>query len=270
MSALLSAACLQPSTADLFERIMGTERIYFEMGAERDDLSGATLAWTPGFAAAPAAAVVHRVDADKVTGHGAGWIARLEQQLAGRGIPLARIYLERRHERMESMLDEAGYVCREELMFTGRLPDPDCSIDFRPVITEADWTRKLAFHCEAPESPDGHQADPAAIAGLERHKCVHGMEAFSGEAEGRVLGVVGVVWGEDIVRVKNLVVHPGHRRRSVATALLHHAAALGRERGIGEQCLVALKGGAGEGLYRSMDMTEVGSCFEWSKRVLPA
>ena len=261
----LASGCTGPS--DLLTRALETEQTYFELGARLEDLAGAVLAWTPEFVAAPAASVIHRVEPDLIAGRGRDWLAGAESRLVARGIRLARLYLMERHAGMEALLSDAGFACREEIVFAHGLPAPSPLLAFRPVVTEQDWARKQAFHEEVLESPDGHAEGAANLANLERHKCAHGMEAFIGEVEGAVVGVAGAIWGDGIVRIKNLLVHPAFRRQSVATALVAHIATHGRSRGIGEQCLVALKGGAGEMLYRSLGMTDLGSCFEWSKRL---
>ena len=252
---------------NLLDRALETERIYFELGACLDDLDGAVLAWSPAFIAAPAAAVIHRVEPEVICARGRDWFAATESKLKACGIRLARVYLSARHVAVERLLSDAGYACREELVFADNLPDPPPLLAFRPVLTEDDWAGKRAFHEEVPESPDGHRNGAADLAGLERHKCEHGMEAFVAEIEGRAVGVAGVIWGDNLARIKNVLIHPAYRRRSMATALLSHVAAHGRARGIREQCLVALKGGAGEMLYRALGMTVAGSCFEWSKKL---
>ena len=252
---------------NLLDRALDTERIYFELGACLEDLDGAVLAWSPAFIAAPAAAVVHRAEPEVICARGRDWLAETESKLGALGIRLARVYLRARHEPIERLLSDAGFTCREELVFADNLPDPPPLLTFRPVLTEEDWAEKRAFHEEVPESPDGHRNGAADLTGLERHKCEHGMEAFVAELDGRTVGVAGVIWGDSIARIKNVLIHPAYRRQSVATALVSHVAAHGRARGISEQCLVALKGGAGEMLYRSRGMTIVGSCYEWSKRL---
>jgi ribosomal protein S18 acetylase RimI-like enzyme len=252
-------------TASALQRALETERTYFELGAQVELLAGAELAWTPSFVRAPASAIVHRVDQHALAHKGPGWLIDVEDGLIDRGIGLSRIYLQDRDTRVESVLSDAGYVCREELVFVDNLPDPPTQLTFRPVCTEEDWARKLSFHEQVTESPDGHINSAADLVGLERHKCAHGMESFFGEVDGSIVGVVGAVWGQGVVRIKNLLVHHDHRRQSVATTLLSHIAVLGRARGIREQCLFALTGKVGERLYRSLGMRLVGSQTEWSK-----
>jgi len=267
MTSLAVAAGQSVSSVPLFERALATERDYFELGARTERLAGAVLAWTPAFVSAPAATVVHRVVADSVADCGPDWLAMVESRLGDLGVGLARIYLTASDPRVETMLRDAGYACREELVFTHRLPDPAPLLTFRPVATEKDWAQKRSFHDEVAESPDGHFNHAPDLVGLERHKCARGMQAFLGEVDGRTVGVVCAIWGNGIARIKNLLVHPDYRRQSAGTLLLEHVAAVGRARGITEQCLMALKGGTGELLYRSLGMRVAGSQYEWSKRL---
>ena len=74
-------------------------------------------------------------------------------------------------------------------------------------------------------------------------------------------------WGDGLVRMKNIVVHPAHRRRSIGTAILSQVAAIGAERGVSELCVFAVRGEAGELLYRAAGMKVVGTQVEWSKRI---
>jgi ribosomal protein S18 acetylase RimI-like enzyme len=253
------------SVKSSLERALDTERAYFTLGAVVERLTGAELVWTPDFVHAPAAAVVYDVDPDLAAQCTVQWVTQIEDRLLSLDIQLSRIYLKSEHAGIGALLSGAGYVCREEVFFADNLPDPARLLTFRSVRTDEDWACKLRFHEEVPESPDGHANPVADLVALERHKCAHGMEAFLAEIDGVTVGAIGAIWGEGMVRIKNVLVHHGHRRRSVATTMLSHIAALGRARGIREQCLVALSEGEGLKLYRTLGMQPVGSQFEWSK-----
>ena len=51
---------------DLLARGIESDCTYFEMGAQLEQLEGATVAWMPGLTRSPAAAVVHRVDPEAI------------------------------------------------------------------------------------------------------------------------------------------------------------------------------------------------------------
>ena len=249
----------------VLSRAVETDRIYFEMGAELDQLAGATLAWMPGLTASPAAAVVQRVDPAAIAEGGDAWVGEVEQAFARTGAGFARIYLDACHEGAGEVLRRAGYADRDELVFVHRLPEPPPELALRPVSSESDWQAKLRFHHAVDQTPDGHGNRAADWVELERRKCMAGMDAFLAEVDGTVVGAIGAIWGDGIVRTKNVVVHPDHRRRTVGRAMLCHIAALGRARGVSEQCVMAVRGEAGELLYRAAGMQMVGVQVEWSK-----
>ncbi len=262
-----SRASLSTTSENVFARAIETDRTYFELGAEVERLPGAVLAWMPGLTAAPAAAVVHRVVPEVIAALGQAWVTRAEHSLADIGADLARIYLDARGTPADKMLHAAGYAARDELVFTHCLPDRDPRLTLRPVETDSDWERKLRFHTASQASPDGHGNSPSDWVAVERRKCACGMEAFLAEIDGETVGAIGLVAGDGLMRLKNLVVHPRHRRRSNGLDMLSQAAALGRTRGLREQCTLAVSGDAGELLYRAAGMQVVGIQVEWSKPI---
>ncbi|HXG81149.1 MAG TPA: GNAT family N-acetyltransferase [Sphingomicrobium sp.] len=246
---------------------METDRIYFDMGAEQLQLGGAILAWMPGLTRSAAAAVIHRVEPEAIAAGGAQWVALAEQALSDRGTSLARIYLDERHQGADEILRRAGYADRDELAFVHNLPDPPDDMSLRPVVSDRDWTEKLRFHEEVDQTPDGHRNRAADWVELERRKSAAGMDCYLVERGREIVGAVGAIWGDHIVRIKNLVVHPGHRRQTIGRAILCQMAALGRARGVFEQCVMAVRGEAGEQLYRATGMNMVGLQVEWSKQL---
>lgn len=248
----------------ILARAIESDCTYFEMGAEIIRLRGATMSWMPGLAASPAAAVIYRVDLDAVT-IDRGWIDEAEAAMANVGAAMNRIYLDVGQEAADAALRDSGYVAREELVFVDGVADPSIDLKLRPVVSEADWADKLRFHEMTDETPDGHANRAADWVELERCKCRAGMEGFLAEFDGEVVGAVGAIWCDGFVRTKNLVIHPGRRRRGFARAILGRIAAMGRQRGISDQCVLAVKGDDGELLYRALGMAMVGSQVEWSK-----
>lgn len=258
------AVPLNSTAASVLARGLETDRAYFEMGATIELLPGATLAWMPGLTGSPAGAVIHRVDPKAVA---ASWIALAERRLEDIGASLARIYLDSHDAAADEQLRQAGYQVREELVFIHSLPDPPAGLTLRPVTSDEDWERKLRFHEAADGSPDGHHNRAADWVALERSKCNHGMEAFLAEIDGETVGAIGTVWGDGLLRMKNIVVHSAHRRRSIGQSILCHAAATGRAQGIFEVCIMAVRGEAGELFYRSQGMEVAGIQVEWSKQI---
>lgn len=246
------------------EQAIETERRYFEMGSRIEPLTGAKLAWMPGLTACPAGVVIHRADAEMIAHRGTSWISEAERALSDVDARLARIYLDSRGP-ADELLKRAGYSDREELVFAHSLESLTSELTLRPVATPEDWQRKLDLHHAADVSPDGHHVPASDWVELERRKCEDGMEAYLAEASGEVVGAIGAIQGEGILRMKNILIHPAYRRRGLARAMLHRIAAIGREQGIFEQCVFAVRGDAGERLYRSAGMKLVGIQVEWSK-----
>lgn len=252
-------------SAPAIARALATERHYFELAAQVRQLPGATLAWMPAHVASPAAAVIHRADAAAIARLGSDWVDAAQQALAEAGIRLARIYLDGSDEAGGTLLREAGFSSRRELVFVASLADAEADLALVAVASEEDWARKRALHEAVDASPDGHATTAADWVAIERAKCAHGMDCFLAERDGAAIGAVSAIWGEGMLRFKNLVVHPAYRRTAVASALLARLAAFGRRRGYGEQCALALAGESGEKLYRALGMAEVGSQIEWSR-----
>ena len=267
MTAIGAIQSPQAMRSSAFARAIETDRAYFEMGSQTRTLPGAVLAWMPIISALPAAAVVHRVDPVKAAQAGTAWIEEAERALAEVGATVARIYLDAPEEMLGAMLRQAGYVERHELVFVGSLAPPSIDIALRPVITDADWAQKLEFHREARITPDGHDNDPADWVALERRKCGDGLELFLAEIDGKPVGTIGAIWGGGLLRLKNILVHPAHRRSAVGQAMASKLAELGRARGISELCLLAVKGGAGEYFYRGIGLQPIGAQVEWSKQI---
>ena len=249
----------------LIERVIETDRAYFELGARTRQIAGATMAWTPGLEACPAGAVVYRVDADKVAAHGRQWVADVESALAEVGARLARIYLDRRGTIIDEWLRAAGYADRDEIAFVHNFGEPTSLMTLSPVRTDADWQRKLNLHEVAEGPPDGHFISARDYVALERAKCAHGMEMYLAECEGEAVATAGFIAGEGLARIKNIVVHPDHRRQGFGASILAHIAAVGRARGLPTLCLFALADEPGEQLYRALGMTIAGTQVEWSK-----
>jgi ribosomal protein S18 acetylase RimI-like enzyme len=253
------------SGAPLDDRVIGTDRAYFELGARTRRIAGATLAWMPGLTGCPAGAVVYRVDPDEVAARGGQWVADVEFALAEVGTTLARIYVNRRGTLVDGLLRSAGYADRDEIAFVHDFPEAASGLTLTPVRSDADWQRKLALHEAAEGPPDGHFIGASDYVSLERAKCAHGMEMFIAECGGEVVATAGLIAGEGVARIKNIVVHPDHRRQRSGASLLAHMAAIGRARGLPTLCLFALADQHGELLYRAVGMSIAGTQVEWSK-----
>lgn len=249
---------------ELLRRVVETDRVYFELGAEIEQLPGGVLAWMPGLADCPASTVVHRLDPDVLLHDGASWIAHVEQRLQTIGVGLARIYCDARGPG-DAALSAAGYIGRDEVAFVHRFQADEPTLALRAVQTGDGWDAKLALHEAMGLSPDGHDNDPKSWVDLERRKSGAALQPYLALYDGNVVGAICALWGDGLLRLKNTVIHPAHRRRSMGHAMLASLAAVGRQRDVHQQCVFAVRGSAGETFYRALGMREVGIQIEWSK-----
>jgi ribosomal protein S18 acetylase RimI-like enzyme len=256
---------VKPHGLPLIDRVIETDRAYFELAANTRQIPGAMLAWMPGFANCPAGAVVHRVNPDEAAARGRQWVADAESALARVGAKLARIYVDCRGTIVDDWLRAAGYADRDEVAFVHDFPDPSSSLSVVPVRSEADWRRKLALHEAAEGPPDGHFVAASEHVALERAKCAYGLEMFLAQCEGEIVATAGLMAGQGVMRVKNIVVHPDHRRQRYGASMLAHLTAIGRARGLPTLGLFALANEPGEQLYRAVGMSVAGTQVEWSK-----
>lgn len=213
----------------------------------------------------PAGAVVQRIAPSAPMD---GWLEQVEPSLLAIGATMARLYPD--HDLNPHQLRNAGYRAREELFFASDIVSkPKSGLILRPVLNDQDWRDKARFHRESGRTPDGHPNRPADWIEMERRKCSFGMEAFLVEEDGVAVGAIGAICLKRMLRVKNVIVHPTQRGRSIARDMIGLMAELGRSRGISQLCLVAVKGGPGERLYRRCGMHLIGMQVEWSKTIGP-
>lgn len=253
------------SPPSLLAGAIETDRDYFELGANVEPLPGAILAWLPGLESAAPGAVIQRVDPAIVAEHGEQWLAEAEFALSRIGAATARVYLENRHVPVDALFRSAGYSDRAELIFAGSFEAPGPGLTLKPVESEADWDRKLELHRLIETPPDGHPTSASDWVALERRKCKAGMKAYLIERDGETVGAIGALFGDRLVRLKNIVVHPAYRRQGIGLAMLGHLGTIGAARGISDHIVFAVRGEIGELLYRAAGMRVIGSVVEWSK-----
>ena len=248
----------------LFERAAATDVAYFEMAAELEQLPNAVFAWMPGLTRLAAAAVVQRVDGEAAARIGNDWLSEVEAAFRRVGAPLARIYLDAESP-MDGLLRQAGYGMRPELVFARSLEAVSGEVELHRVESEQDWARKTRLHQEADRAPDGHPSSASDWVELERRKSADGLESYLAMVGGDAIGAIGAIRGDHILRFKNILIHPDHRRRGLGRAMLNSLATIGRDSGILEQAVFAVRGNAGERLYRACGMKPVGTVVEWSR-----
>lgn len=255
--------------AALSRTVFDSDRTYFELGAQKRPVPGADLVWVPGFTNDPASVVAQRVDPAMVASAGVEWVFQIERQIEDLGAPMARFYVDGAISGADNVFESAGYRSRQEIAFLGNPNATGVSdYQFRQVVTDADWARKMQFHRHALERPDGHTSPGDDWAALERVRCQSGlMQSYLCEFEGEPVGTIGVVPGADYLRAKNLITHPDYRFRGVATEMLNFVGNLARQQGKAGICILAIAGGPGEKVYAAAGLKPVGTQVEWAKEL---
>jgi RimJ/RimL family protein N-acetyltransferase len=236
------------------------------------------VAHLPGFEALAAGCVVHRVRPERIRGRPATWVGRIERRLAGLGTKLARWYLAESEVALAQVLAQAGYESRIELGFLRdanghpRPNDrranslPPGAVALRAVRTPGEWRAKRAIHELSARAPDGYVVAPELWFEMERRKWqARYMWPYLIEIEGEVGGVVNVAPCGRILRMKNLVVAPAHRRQGVATRVAIALAAIAQRTGYEAAGCFAIVGEAGARIYPGAGYRVVVRQIEWVK-----
>jgi GNAT superfamily N-acetyltransferase len=246
--------------ADLVE----SDARYFEAAAKIERLSSGTLCVLPALEHTPGGCVIVRVDPDAVEPDPRAWVEAAARAAAGVGGRL-RVYLPGPVPGLERELARAGARRREELGFVaGDPPAGNPEVELSPVISAADWREKLALHRALDRAPDGHDVAPEDLVELERRKAAAGyMRCFLIRHRGRGRGAVSAAPAGTVLRLKNLFVCPGWRRRGIASAAVARLAELAArtDQRLG---LFAVAASPGERMYRKLGLREVVRIAEWS------
>jgi GNAT superfamily N-acetyltransferase len=248
--------------ADLVE----TDRRYFELGSRRARLPGAEIAWLDGMADLPAAGVVHRVIPEEL-GDPARWVGEATTTLIDAGFTHGRIYLDDPFEPLEAELASGGWTMRREpgLVALESVPTRGRAIELAPVSDGEDWAAKEEVHRADGARPDGHQAPASRWVAMERARVATGeLEAWLVLRGGIVCGTVCSMTEGAVLRNKNLVVHPDHRRSGVGLSVLAGLDVMARARGL-VMGTFSVVGADGERLYRAAGMSVVVEQREWSR-----
>ncbi len=257
----------QASAAAALEDLLASERAYFRADAVVEEVGGCELARMPGLEPVGAGAVLWPADRGRISPTG---LDAIEARLGNLGVSTARIYVAARESSADDALSALGYRVREEVAFVIAAHEDRtaAAVTLREIRTPEDWRAKQEVHEAADETPDGHAASVLAWIELERRKARTGrMKVFLTEKDARVVGAVAAMASGDMIRMKNLVVHPDARRSGAGIGTVRAFAALAAKQGKSWVGCFGLRGATGELLYRSAGMLPVGSQWEWSRNL---
>lgn len=260
----------KPQTRETLVRdLVESDAGYFDAGAERHDIGGATIARLVGMESLAAGCVIHRVEPTKLPGALDGWLGDAEARVAGWGVPKARLYLTESIPALEAALQRRGYRPRREIayMLAATTQRPE-GVSLVPVRTDGDWQKKLELHARAETAPDGYDATASAWVAMERRRCDAGyMVPYLIVHKDDVVGAVNKAPWRSVLRIKNLVVAPEHRRRGIATAAARGFAAVAAESGHGAAGVFALAHEPAVGIYEKAGYEIVAEQTEWLKEL---
>lgn len=246
--------------------LLESDRRYFEADAELLHLPGAVIVALRGAETLAAGCVVQRIDAAQAAPDAEAWLMDVERRLRALGSPRARLYLDAPHAPLERALRRRGYRPRVEFGFVrpadGGADGSD--IELLPAEDESGWVTRRVLMGREGRAPDGHSIDPELWVAMERRKHRTGyMRPYLIRRGGEIVGAVCTAPCGSLLRMKNLVVDPAHRRRGVATATAVRFARLAKEGGFTATGCFALEGEPGLAVYPRAGYSPSARQTEW-------
>mmetsp|Transcript_25424 Transcript_25424/g.61239 ORF Transcript_25424/g.61239 Transcript_25424/m.61239 type:complete len:272 (-) Transcript_25424:467-1282(-) len=248
--------------------LIESDRRYFEMAAEVQELSLGRLTWMPGLTGLAASCVIHRVETSVGQDLPATWFDEIEQVLGERAVCRARIYFDGCPRGRDEVFRDRGYERRSEIGYLAPVGHPKVPANMRlsQVLTKDDWKLKLSLHEQAMEAPDGYTNQADLWVEMERRKCATGlMRSFLVRLDDEIVATVGTIVNDGLLRLKNIVVSPHMRRRGTGVGVVQH---LWQMAEVDYGCrfgVFGVQGGKGSKLYSRAGLYEVTRQTEWSR-----
>lgn len=246
--------------------LLESDRRYFEADAELFPVPGAVIVALRGAEALAAGCVVHRIDAAQAASDADAWLVDVERRLRALRSSRARVYLDAPLAPLERALERRGYRLRVEFGFARAAGDSagGIEIELLPAEDESGWSARRVLMHRVGRGPDGHSMDPELWVAMERRKHRAGyMRPYLIRTGGEIVGAVCTAPCGSLLRMKNLVVDPAHRRRGVATATAVCLARLAAEEGFAATGCFALDGEAGLVVYPRAGYRLLARQTEW-------
>lgn len=251
---------------DLRQELIESDRNYFERGARLVRVPGGVLAHMPPFRDIPAGAAVVRVDPEAILPDPLTWVIAIETITADLGLPRSRFFLDRPAPELDLALTMLGYRSRAEAGLIRPAAPTTNRIRLDSIGNDDGWSSKLAVHSPTEDGPDGFALDPARWVTFEKAKQTAGyFTLYLAVEDGVTCGSVGLHQSGNLLRLKNLVVAPAHRRRGVGAAILDAVCGVAHERGLAGVGCFAFPEGAGDTLYRNNCFTDLVTQVGWDR-----
>ncbi|MGB3508767.1 MAG: GNAT family N-acetyltransferase [Microcoleaceae cyanobacterium] len=254
----------------IISELLESDFIYFEQGAQIEYLEGAVFVQMTGLEKVAAACVVQRINPSVIFSDLNEWLFIVEAKFRKSGNFLVRLYLQSQFEQLEIVLRKQGYQARTEIGLIGNYTaaKPPNHLLLHPVKNEDDWLQKLLFHRDCKLGPDGYETEPEKWVEMERRKYEQGtLQPYLVEVNGQICGAVGTIETPNLLRLKNLVIHPQYRKRGFASQTVYLVSNLSKNMGKSGVGCFAVAGGIGEKVYQGCGLVPQTKQVEWTKNL---
>jgi GNAT superfamily N-acetyltransferase len=226
-----------------------------------------SLATMPGLERLAAGCVIQRVAPAADAGECDEWIREIQNRIGGIVGARPRVYLQASYPQLESALYEAGFQCETEIGLLNFAPEALVETDIRlhQVANDADWAAKRALHGASGTGPDGHENAPGLWVDLEQRKSQSGgLELYLVMRNEDVIGALGLMAQNSILRLKNLVMHPDYRGSGLGAEAVRAGCAEAARRGYATVGVFALEQHGTLAFYESCGFQPVTTQTEWT------
>jgi hypothetical protein len=254
------------TASDWSRDLLESDRRYFEAGADVVPIPGAVIAVLRGAEELAAGCVVQRIDTSLVAADAVTWLFEVEARVRSLRAPRARLYVETPDPRLDRALRERSYVPRTEYGFTRAAApsDGEGQVELLASEDEPGWKARRALLSGETLGVDGHAMKPDLWITMERRKYEAGyMRPYLIRAERRVVGGVCFAACGSLLRMKNLVIDPAHRRRGLATATALASVRLAADEGLAATGCFALEREPGVEVYARAGYDSSATQTEW-------
>ncbi|MCB1050643.1 MAG: GNAT family N-acetyltransferase [Acidobacteria bacterium] len=238
---------------DYYQHLIDSDRHYFQWGGQFEDRGAYLRVCQPDLKHTPLGCIVWE------RAPMAGPVLRaLEDELSGAGYSFIRLY---------TTFDgpKPGFQPKIEYLMALAPNRPSSSfLELRQIQTDADWALKSHLVSTSQTASDGrfHRADDWIA--FEKSRQASGYQFFLAFQGDWVVGAIGAQAKSQWVRLKNLWVHPAHRRNGCGSAIV--GACLERFQQCAWAGCFSLRSGK-QNLYERLGFQTVGKVTEWFKKI---
>lgn len=247
-----------------FRDLVLTDTEYFGADAEIvHDVLGTRITVMSGLEDLAAGCLAPAFDSVAAEADPRMWRQAFESAVRAVGGGQFRLYVDAPAPNLVAHLLAHDYLMREEviLLRDGPAKAPE-NLRLVEVEDSIAWAAKVQLDAVGGTQPDGHSYRADRWAEFEHRKWRSGaLRYFIAELDGRPVATMGSMQRGDLIRVKNLVVHPDFRRQGVAGQVCDALQAFFQP--TASRCGVfAVAGDAGHRMYERNGFRVIGSVLE--------